>query len=93
MARDTDRKCVSEAVRKQASWVMADITPTWVQYVRREPGGLPNKTRVLSINFGNAGQVRSAQAWTLTEKGQWIDVEKISAHKRERVLTIIEGTT
>jgi hypothetical protein len=82
MARDTDRKCVSEAVRlSNGAWSIEHLERHRMLLLpRRSNGG-----EALALRFGSVGQI--VEAWH-----EWPGCRNgIVTRKRERVLKIIEG--
>lgn len=87
MARDTDRKMVSEAVRLSTYWTQEVIgfdsqMGLYVELVT------PYAER-LFVQYGNVGQVKSAVYIHYREDGQVASQERISVNKRKRVLELL----
>lgn len=80
MARDTDRKIISEAVRLSGRWA-SDWTGDLLHLTRR-----PHLQECLVIRYGKAGQIVAADhTWPGIRNG-------LITHKRERVLAVIRAT-
>lgn len=89
MARDTDRKEISEAVRKQSLWTChthGALTYNGGSYVDL----VTDYDERLYVQYGRAGQVTVAYYthWE-HDTGKTVTSETISQRKRERVLALI----
>ena len=83
MARDTDRKKISEAVRLSKDWFVAEFVYNGVKLERG-----PEYDEALNVFYGaTSGRITYA-TYYCHSKGI---VEPLTAGKRERVLAIIEG--
>jgi len=83
MARDTDRKKISEALRLQGMWRVEERDRTGVRLVT-------DFDERLSIAYGNADQIKFATYthWD-RDTGEIVSREPITVAKRARVLHLI----
>ena len=84
MARDTDRKQISEAVRLQSLWRVEQRDRTGVRLVT-------DYDERLSVAYGNADQIKFARYthWD-RDTGEIAYAELITTGKRKRVLHLID---
>lgn len=87
MARDTDRRMVSEAVRLSSYWSAQSHGrdfPSGTYVILATP-----YDENLVVNYGSAGQIKAATYTHFAEDGHVADRERITQDKRKRVLKLI----
>lgn len=87
MARTTDRMKISEAARTQTLWrrEAVGVDPQFGPYV----AFVTDYDERLYVQYGNAGQVKSATYTHWDADGTIVSREPISKRKRDRVLELL----